>query len=101
MTAILFTVANFANAILDLPFASTANDAQRTFVANTEKILPGAPWSPCSSAPALPPPARVQCPEALITRSEREASALSCSSHCIRRQRRRAANLHSPTLSRI
>ncbi|WP_254053311.1 YdjY domain-containing protein [Singulisphaera sp. GP187] len=36
----LFTVANFANAILDLPFASTANDAERSFVANTEKIPP-------------------------------------------------------------
>lgn len=36
----LFTVANFANAILDLPFASTANDANRAFVANTEKIPP-------------------------------------------------------------
>ncbi|AGA29271.1 YdjY domain-containing protein [Singulisphaera acidiphila] len=36
----LFTVANFANAILDLPFASTANDAERAFVANTEKIPP-------------------------------------------------------------
>lgn len=36
----LFTVANFANAILDLPFASTANDANRTFVANTDQIPP-------------------------------------------------------------
>lgn len=36
----LFTVANFANAILDLPFASTANDAERAFVAHTEKIPP-------------------------------------------------------------
>ncbi len=36
----LITVANFANAILDLPFASTANDADRSFVANTEKIPP-------------------------------------------------------------
>jgi len=36
----LITVANFANAILDLPFASTANDADRSFVANTERIPP-------------------------------------------------------------
>jgi hypothetical protein len=36
----LFTVANFANAILDLPFASTANDANRAYVANTEQIPP-------------------------------------------------------------
>ena len=36
----LITVANFANAILDLPFPSSANDADRSFVANTEKIPP-------------------------------------------------------------
>jgi hypothetical protein len=36
----LITVANFASAILDLPFASTANDAGRIFVANTERIPP-------------------------------------------------------------
>ena len=36
----LITVANFASSILDLPFASTANDAGRTFVANTERIPP-------------------------------------------------------------
>jgi hypothetical protein len=36
----LITVANFANAILDLPFASTANDADRLFVANTDRIPP-------------------------------------------------------------
>ena len=36
----LITVANFASAILDLPFASTANDAGRTFVANTARIPP-------------------------------------------------------------
>jgi hypothetical protein len=36
----LITVANFANAILDLPFASTANDADRSFVANTEQVPP-------------------------------------------------------------
>jgi len=36
----LITVANFASSILDLPFASTANDAGRTFVANTDRIPP-------------------------------------------------------------
>jgi len=36
----LFTVANFSNAILDLPFASTANDSDRIYVANTERIPP-------------------------------------------------------------
>lgn len=36
----LITVSNFPSAILDLPFASTSNDADRTFVANTEQIPP-------------------------------------------------------------
>jgi hypothetical protein len=36
----LITVANFANAILDLPFASTSEDAGRSFVANTDQIPP-------------------------------------------------------------
>jgi hypothetical protein len=36
----LITVANFASSILDLPFASTANDADRSFVARTEQIPP-------------------------------------------------------------
>jgi hypothetical protein len=36
----LFTVANFASAILDLPIASSANDADRVFSANTAKIPP-------------------------------------------------------------
>jgi hypothetical protein len=36
----LVTVANFASAILDLPFASTADDAGRVFVANTDRIPP-------------------------------------------------------------
>lgn len=36
----LFTVANFANAILDLPIASTASDADRSYVAHTERIPP-------------------------------------------------------------
>jgi hypothetical protein len=36
----LITVANFGNAILDLPIASSANDSDRVFVTNTEKIPP-------------------------------------------------------------
>ena len=36
----LITVANFGSAILDLPIASSANDADRVFVTNTEKIPP-------------------------------------------------------------
>jgi len=36
----LITVANFPSSILDLPFASSANDAERNFVANTPRIPP-------------------------------------------------------------
>jgi hypothetical protein len=36
----LITVANFSSAILDLPFASSANDTDRVYVANTDKIPP-------------------------------------------------------------
>jgi hypothetical protein len=36
----LITVANFSSAILDLPFASTSQDADRIFVANTPRIPP-------------------------------------------------------------
>ncbi len=36
----LFTVANFASAILDLPIASTAENADRLFVANTALMPP-------------------------------------------------------------
>jgi hypothetical protein len=36
----LITVANFSSAILDLPFASTANDTDRLYVANTARIPP-------------------------------------------------------------
>ncbi len=36
----LVTVANFASAILDLPMASSANDADRTFSARTPRIPP-------------------------------------------------------------
>jgi hypothetical protein len=34
----LITVANFGTAILDLPMASSANDADRAFLARTEKV---------------------------------------------------------------
>lgn len=40
----LITVANFASAILDLPVASTANDADRGFVARTDRIPPRGTW---------------------------------------------------------
>jgi hypothetical protein len=36
----LITVANFGSAILDLPIASSADDADRVFVTNTAKIPP-------------------------------------------------------------
>ena len=36
----VITVANFASAILDLPIASSANDAERMFTANAQKIPP-------------------------------------------------------------
>jgi hypothetical protein len=36
----LVTVANFGSAILDLPIASSADNAERTFMANTAKIPP-------------------------------------------------------------
>ena len=54
----LITVANFASSILDLPFASTANDAGRTFVANTARIPPrGTPVTLfLRPRPALAPP---------------------------------------------
>ena len=38
--AINRVVANFGSAILDLPMASSADDADRAFVTNTEKIPP-------------------------------------------------------------
>ena len=36
----LVTVANFASSILDLPFSSTSNDAERSYVARTDQIPP-------------------------------------------------------------
>jgi hypothetical protein len=60
----LITVANFASSILDLPFASTANDAGRTFVANTARIPPrGTPVTLIlRPRPAPAPPARREQP---------------------------------------
>ena len=40
----LFTVANFANAILDLPFASSAADADRIYTANPATVPPRGTW---------------------------------------------------------
>jgi hypothetical protein len=62
----LFTVANFANAILDLPIASSANDADRVFSANTDQIPPlgtevflvMGPRSDKATAASKPPGAR-------------------------------------------
>ncbi len=36
----LITVANFASSILDLPYRSSANDADRSYVANPERVPP-------------------------------------------------------------
>ena len=36
----LFTVANFPAAILDLPFRSSANDADRSYLANPDRVPP-------------------------------------------------------------
>ena len=40
----LITVANFANAILDLPYASSATDLDRVYVARTASIPPLGTW---------------------------------------------------------
>jgi hypothetical protein len=52
----LITVANFMSAILDLPFASTANDAERLYVANTERIPPRGTTVLLILKPRDPPP---------------------------------------------
>ncbi len=59
----LVTVANFATAILDVPFASSAEDAGRLYVARTEAIPPQGTYvtvslKPRAVKPAPPPPAR-------------------------------------------
>lgn len=40
----LFTVANFPNAILDLPFASSASDADRVYAADPATVPPRGTW---------------------------------------------------------
>ena len=54
----LITVANFPNAIIDLPFASSANDVDRVYVANTPAIPPRGTFVTMSfrPAPAVPKP---------------------------------------------
>ena len=45
----LITVANFPASILDLPFRSSANDADRGYVANPDRVPPEGRPSPCTS----------------------------------------------------
>jgi hypothetical protein len=40
----LFTVANFTNSILDLPFASSADDTSRSFLADPSRVPPKGTW---------------------------------------------------------
>jgi hypothetical protein len=61
----LITVANFSSAILDLPFASAANDADRSYVARTERIPPRGTgvtmfFSPRTRPPTASPSPRPQ-----------------------------------------
>ena len=51
----LITVANFASSILDLPFRSSANDADRTWVSNTEVMPPRG--TPVTMSLSVRPPA--------------------------------------------
>jgi hypothetical protein len=50
----LFTVSNFTAAILDLPLASSANDQERSFVANTPRIPPQGTFVTMILRPATP-----------------------------------------------
>lgn len=57
----LITVANFATSILDLPYRSSASDADRTYMAHTDRIPPKGTLvtiylSPRPPAPAPPGP---------------------------------------------
>jgi hypothetical protein len=56
----LITVANFSSAILDLPFASASQDAERVFVANTPRLPPRGTTVTMSLRPRPPsaPPKR-------------------------------------------
>jgi hypothetical protein len=51
----LVTVANFTSAILDVPFASSADEAALSFVANTEQIPPKGTYVTATFRPASPP----------------------------------------------
>ncbi len=50
----LITVANFPEAILDVPIASSADDAARSFMADTAKIPPLGTWVTMRFQPAKP-----------------------------------------------
>jgi hypothetical protein len=63
----LITVANFSSAILDLPFASTANDADRVFAAHTDHIPPRGTPVTMYLRPRKPP----QTKESLATKQLR------------------------------
>jgi hypothetical protein len=58
----LVTVSNFASAILDVPFASSANDADRPFVAYTERIPPRGTGVTLSLRPKVEPAANPKTP---------------------------------------
>ena len=53
----LVTVANFASSILDLPYRSSANDADRSYVANPERVPPQGTLVTVYLAPRKAPPA--------------------------------------------
>jgi hypothetical protein len=50
----LFTVANFGSAILDLPLASSASDADRVFSAHTERVPPAGTEVYMRMGPVIP-----------------------------------------------
>lgn len=54
----LITVANFTSAILDVPFASSGNDEERSFVANTDKIPPRNTYVTMILRPKRPTPSQ-------------------------------------------
>ncbi len=49
----VITVSNFPSAMLDLPFASSANDADRMFAANAQKVPPRETWVTVFLTPLL------------------------------------------------
>ncbi len=54
----LITVANFASSILDLPYRSSASDADRTYMANTDRIPAKGTLVTLYLSPRQPTPAR-------------------------------------------